>query len=148
MTDTLSVAERSARMALVRGSGSKAERRLNQILSSALGRRRKLLTNCPQLVGRPDIVVPSLRLAVFVHGCFWHSCPNHGRIPKTREEFWLPKLVANVRRDYSVARMLRRGGWAVWTVWEHDLTAGRVNATSRRLTAAVRRLSLARGAHP
>lgn len=148
VTDTLSVAERSARMALVRGSGSNAERKLNGILRSALGYRRKLLTNYSQLIGHPDIVVPSLRLVVFVHGCFWHSCPVHGRVPKSREEFWLPKLVANARRDQAVARTLRRSGWAVWTVWEHDLTDSRANATSQRLAARVSRLSLARRAHP
>lgn len=71
------------------------------------------------LPGRPDIVLPKHRLVIFVHGCFWHAhgCAK-GQPPKSRSEYWLPKLEANVRRDTEKAEALRDLGWRVETVWQ------------------------------
>jgi DNA mismatch endonuclease (patch repair protein) len=69
---------------------------------------------------RPDIVFTRLRIAVFIDGCFWHSCPLHGTRPRTNTEYWLPKLSHNVERDQRVDHLLRRAGWSVVRVWEHE----------------------------
>ena len=68
---------------------------------------------------RSDIAFTRLRMAVFVDGCFWHSCPEHGTIPKSNQEYWLPKLKENVDRDRATDRDLRSDGWKVLRFWEH-----------------------------
>ena len=78
-------------------------------------------TRHPPLTVRPDFVFPKLRLAVFVDGCFWHGCPRHATQPKNNRAFWQQKLAGNRRRDALVTRTLRRAGWRVLRVWEHEL---------------------------
>lgn len=70
---------------------------------------------------RPDFVFARLKLAVFVDGCFWHACPKHSEIPANNRVFWKRKLAANQARDRLVTRTLRRAGWRVMRLWEHDL---------------------------
>jgi DNA mismatch endonuclease (patch repair protein) len=74
---------------------------------------------------RPDFVFPKLRLAVFVDGCFWHSCPLHATQPKNNAAFWRKKLTGNKARDVLVTRALRKRGWRVLRLWEHDLSRKR-----------------------
>ena len=72
------------------------------------------------LPGKPDMVFPSRRVAVFVHGCFWHGhqgCPAH-RIPKTRSDWWAEKIARNRERDARVEAALTAAGWTVMTIWE------------------------------
>ena len=71
------------------------------------------------LPGRPDIVLPSRKKAIFVHGCFWHShgC-DKGKAPKSKLDYWGPKLTANVERDERKAAELQALGWSVLTVWQ------------------------------
>ena len=73
------------------------------------------------IAGHPDFYFPEERLVVFVDGCFWHACPECGRIPKTRVEFWRTKIEGNRRRDLSLTRALRKRGYHVMRVWEHVL---------------------------
>lgn len=73
--------------------------------------------------GRPDVVLPGRKVAVFVHGCFWHrhrGCSN-SVLPKTRSEFWLTKLNGNVERDMRNAVALKELGWKVLTIWECEV---------------------------
>lgn len=144
MVDTLTPTERSARMARVRRTGTKPEQALRAVVRAVFGHRRRLIFDAVDLLGSPDLTVPSLRLAIFAHGCFWHSCPIHGRIPKSNRVFWTPKLAANVKRDRAVVRKLRKARWSVWTVWEHDLTAGHIRATTGRLFRQAERLKAMR----
>jgi DNA mismatch endonuclease (patch repair protein) len=74
---------------------------------------------------RPDFVFPKLRLAVFVDGCFWHACPLHATQPRNHAAFWRKKLAANQARDRRVNRALRRAGWRVLRIWEHELRQNR-----------------------
>jgi DNA mismatch endonuclease (patch repair protein) len=74
----------------------------------------------PDLRRRADIAFPRLRIAVFVDGCFWHSCPRHRSQPKANGEWWIQKLAANRRRDADTNRRLRRAGWLVIRIWEHE----------------------------
>jgi DNA mismatch endonuclease (patch repair protein) len=69
---------------------------------------------------RVDIVLPKARVAVFVDGCFWHSCPDHGSRPKTNRDWWAQKLDGNVSRDRETDRDLAGAGWVVVRVWEHE----------------------------
>ena len=73
---------------------------------------------------------------MFVDGCFWHACPKHGTIPKTRTAFWHRKLYGNRRRDILVSRILRDTGWTVLRLWEHE-TETNVAACVQRRRAAV-----------
>ncbi|MEW6301828.1 MAG: hypothetical protein AB1705_00040 [Verrucomicrobiota bacterium] len=74
---------------------------------------------------RPDFVFPKLRVAVFVDGCFWHGCPLHATKPRSNAAFWRKKLASNQARDRLVTRTLRRRGWRVLRIWEHDLARKR-----------------------
>lgn len=69
---------------------------------------------------RPDIVFTRQRLAIFVDGCFWHSCPEHGHSPVTNESYWSPKLLGNHLRDQRNSALLESSGWLVMRIWEHE----------------------------
>jgi len=69
---------------------------------------------------RADIAFPKSRIAIFVDGCFWHCCPQHGTIPKLNMEYWIPKLKQNVDRDFRATEALRSAGWTVMRLWEHE----------------------------
>jgi DNA mismatch endonuclease (patch repair protein) len=69
---------------------------------------------------RPDVVFTKARIAVFVDGCFWHSCPQHATKPTKNGDFWQAKLQANVKRDRLVARVLAEDGWHLLRIWEHE----------------------------
>jgi len=115
--DIWSKRKRSTVMSRIRSADTKPELAVRRYLQ-AIGVRYRL--HAKSLPGTPDIVVPSRRVAIFVHGCFWHQHHNciDGRIPKSRRSYWLPKLRGNVRRDAAVAKRLRRKGWRVLRLWE------------------------------
>lgn len=73
---------------------------------------------------RPDVVFPRQRIAVFVDGCFWHGCPDHGTTPRANGSYWHAKLARNRDRDAMTTAALRRAGWTVVRVWEHDVERG------------------------
>lgn len=73
-----------------------------------------------ELPGTPDVALTKARVAVFVDGCFWHRCPEHGTAPKNNAEWWAHKLEANVERDRRNNRRLRDLGWIPVRVWEHE----------------------------
>lgn len=108
-------------MSLVRGKDTGPERIVRAIVWRA-GFRYRLHDRT--LPGAPDLVFRKLQKVIFVHGCFWHRHSNCAlaRLPKSRPEFWLPKLEANRLRDRRTAASLRRGGWRVKTVWECEIT--------------------------
>ena len=88
------------------------------------------------LPGSPDIVLPGRRLALFVHGCFWHGhdCARGARVPKSNRDYWLAKVARNRARDQASAAALTASGWRVETIWECDLKdAGELAARLQRL---------------
>lgn len=90
------------------------------VFAECLTRHRyRVERNVSDLPGRPDLVLPRPRIAIFVHGCFWHGCPRHGTTPKNNQAWWVEKIRANQERDKRKARQLRKLGWHVMTVWEH-----------------------------
>lgn len=88
---------------------------------------------------RADLVFPSLRVAVFVDGCFWHGCPVHGTWPKANAGFWRDKIETNKLRDADTDRRLEEAGWTVVRFWEHEPLAAQV-ARLARLLARRRKL--------
>ena len=72
----------------------------------------------------PDFAFSPQRLAVFVDGCFWHSCPSHHRPPTSNRDYWIPKLAGNKIRDSLAAARLARVGWRSLRIWEHELSGG------------------------
>jgi len=121
--DTLTRAERSKRMALIRSKDTKPELFVRRIARSC---GIKFRLHVVSLAGSPDLVFPKQRKAIFVHGCFWHRHPNCvlARLPKTKRSFWIPKLSGNRRRDLRNISRLRRDGWKVLTIWECQLRNG------------------------
>lgn len=118
--DTLTQDQRSERMSRVRSKDTKPEMHVRR-LAHSLGYRYRLHRR--DLPGTPDLVFPSRRKVIFVHGCFWHrhaGCPNT-RWPKSKLDFWKPKLEANKKRDIKHKRQLTRLGWRYLVVWECEV---------------------------
>lgn len=132
--------ERSARMRLVRGRDMKPELRVRRALH-ATGLRYRL--QAKDLPGKPDIVFRTRKVAIFVHGCFWHQHPDPAsklaRMPKSRQEFWEPKLWGNRSRDEAVKAKLEAGGWRVFEIWECQLAAVSLDKIITEIRAALRR---------
>lgn len=119
MTDNWSKQKRSEVMGRIRSHGNKAtELRLIALLRAAriTGWRRR-----QKLAGRPDFVFRRAGICIFVDGCFWHGCPACYRGPKSNQEYWIAKVQRNRRRDALVTRRLRREGWRVMRIREHEL---------------------------
>ena len=109
-------------MALIKGRDTGPEMRVRRLVHG-LGYRYKL--HDKELPGKPDLVFRSRQAVIFVHGCFFHRHSASGcllaRLPKTRQDFWLPKLEANRERDVRNLERLQSQGWRVLTIWECDL---------------------------
>jgi DNA mismatch endonuclease, patch repair protein len=120
--DTLTPAERSERMGLVRHKDTRPELVVRRLVHG-MGYRYRLHRR--DLPGHPDLVFPRLRKIIFIHGCFWHrhaaaEC-KLARLPKSRQDFWVPKLEANRARDARNQEALSTAGWRVLVVWECEL---------------------------
>ena len=115
MTDVYSPEKRSAVMRRVKGRDTTPELKVRRALT-ALGARYRL--NRRDLPGSPDIVMPGRRLAIFVHGCFWHGhdCARGSRVPKANREYGTAKVARNVARDQRAAQALLDQGWRVETM--------------------------------
>ncbi len=96
------------------------------------------------LLGKPDFVFRKQRLVLFVDGCFWHVCPKHSRMPAQNRAYWRRKLKRNVERDRLVKLTLRRLGWRVLRVWEHELRSRNKSRLLRRVRRALAFPSCAR----
>ncbi len=75
----------------------------------------------PKLVGRPDVILLETNTVLFLHGCFWHKCPEHYSEPLTNRNYWIPKIEKNVERDKVSIRILESRGYRVWVIWEHQI---------------------------
>ncbi len=120
MTDVYSPQKRSSVMRRVKGSGTGPELVVRRLIWRLGGRYR---LNRKDLPGKPDIVLAGRRLAIFVHGCFWHGhdCARGARVPKTNRDYWVAKVARNRARDDMARANLAVAGWRVETVWECEL---------------------------
>ncbi|WP_223276528.1 very short patch repair endonuclease [Sphingomonas daechungensis] len=126
----------SDRMRKIRSTDTKPEMRVRRLLHRMGFRFR--LHRC-DLPGKPDVVLPRYRLAILVHGCFWHQHPGcrHARLPRTRQNYWLPKLARTQERDLRNVVELNRLGWRTLTIWECSVDKlDKLEAILRRVTAA------------
>jgi DNA mismatch endonuclease (patch repair protein) len=136
--DTVTPARRSEIMAGIRSKNTVPELAVRRYLHAA-GLRYRL--HRKGLPGRPDIVFPSRRACVFVHGCFWHGCPHcidGRRAVKSNSTYWAPKIAGNQARDNRHREALVAAGWTVWTIWECE--AGEA-AILEQLATAIRALT-------
>src|SRR6266550_7974780 len=120
MTDTFSKPQRSNIMRSVRATGTGAEIKCEKLLRALKIRFRKHPRNLP---GRPDFVLPDSKVALFVHGCFWHghkSC-KHSALPTSNLNYWVKKIGKNQIRERKVRRSLRKAGWRTAVLWECKL---------------------------
>ncbi|MBN9534703.1 MAG: very short patch repair endonuclease [Alphaproteobacteria bacterium] len=127
--DVLTPSQRSYNMARIPGKNTVPELALRRALWGE-GLRFRVHYRLP---GRPDIVFPRHKVAVFVDGCFWHRCPLHSSAPKINSAFWEKKISGNCARDAKVNDTLRLMGWKVVRFWEHEI--------KRELPKAVRKVS-------
>jgi len=119
MPDVFTKEKRSEVMSRIKGKGNKdTELMMIQILRKyhISGWRRN-----QAVLGKPDFIFPKQKIALFVDGCFWHGCPKHSNMPKNNRAFWEKKLGKNKDRDKFVNRELRKLGWVIVRVWEHEL---------------------------
>jgi DNA mismatch endonuclease (patch repair protein) len=134
-TDVFSPEKRSSVMRQVKGRDTSPEMKVRRALTK-LGARFRL--HRKDLPGAPDIVLPGRKLAIFVHGCFWHGhdCARGARRPKQNADYWLDKIGRNRERDTRNLAALETLGWRVETIWECDLKdAGALDARLTRLLA-------------
>jgi DNA mismatch endonuclease (patch repair protein) len=120
VTDVYPPEKRSAVMRRVKGKGTAPELAVRRLIWSLGGRYR---LNRGDLPGKPDIVLAGRRLAIFVHGCFWHGhdCARGARVPKANRDYWTGKIAGNRARDTANRAALEAAGWRVEVVWECEL---------------------------
>ncbi|HWA09479.1 MAG TPA: DNA mismatch endonuclease Vsr [Chthoniobacteraceae bacterium] len=135
MADVMTIAQRSALMARIRGRGNES----TELLLARLLRAEKIFgwLRHVSMTGRPDFIFRRAKVAVFVDGCFWHGCPRHFKAPQARAKFWKDKIGANKRRDTAVDTALRKSGWRVIRIWEHGLTRAEAARSLRRIRSAI-----------
>ncbi len=119
-TDVFSVDKRSAIMRRVKGKDTAPELVVRKLIWRLGGRYRLHRADLP---GKPDIVLAGRKLAIFVHGCFWHGhdCARGARVPQANRDYWLTKVARNKARDAETRARLQAAGWRVAVIWECDL---------------------------
>lgn len=116
--DVHTPAQRSFNMSRIYSKNTSSEVKLRKFLSATGIRGYRLHY---KITGKPDIVFPKKKIAIFIDGCFWHRCKYHFVSPKTNKKFWLPKIKRNLVRDKEVNRTLKVAGWQVVRIWEHEV---------------------------
>ena len=139
---------RDTELALVRvfrAQGITGWRRHHSLVLKVQGSKFKVQNSTarrePRPTGRvrPDFVFPKLKVAVFVDGCFWHGCPQHETKPRNNAAFWRRKFTTNKARDRLVTRCLRKNGWRVLRLWEHELARKNAARLLRRIKRVIAR---------
>jgi DNA mismatch endonuclease (patch repair protein) len=136
MADVHDKKTRSYNMSRIKGKNTKPEMLVRRFLH-AHGFRYRL--HVKDLPGKPDIILPKYKTAIFVHGCFWHG-HEHCRyyvVPKTRTEWWLDKINRNIENDLKASIVLLEKGWKVITVWECELKKDKVGETLANLPGRI-----------
>lgn len=128
MADVHTKAQRSYNMSRIKGKDTKPEMLVRRFLH-ANGFRYKL--HDKTLPGKPDIVLPKYKTVIFIHGCFWHGHKNckYFVVPKTRTEWWINKINGNKANDLKAAKVLKKDGWKIITIWECGLKPYKLEKT-------------------
>ena len=140
MSDVHDKQTRSYNMSRIKGKNTKPEMLVRKFLFSN-GFRYKL--HDKKLSGKPDIVLPKLRTAIFVHGCFWHGHENcrYFVVPKTRTKFLLDKIEGNKQRDLENFSAIKNEGWKVFTIFECELKGIKQERTLNKILTRLNKLS-------
>ncbi|HEX3857060.1 MAG TPA: very short patch repair endonuclease [Verrucomicrobiae bacterium] len=135
MADVFTKAKRSEVMSRIRGRGNKE----TEIALARLFRQNKITgwRRHISIFGRPDFSFSKQKIAIFVDGCFWHGCPKHFNMPASNRAFWKKKIKGNKARDQRVNRDLRKCGWRVIRIWEHDLARKHIPRLLSRILRAL-----------
>lgn len=136
MADVHSKEQRSYNMSRIRSKDTKPEIEVRKYLFSKGFRYRLHVKNLP---GKPDIILPKYKTAIFINGCFWHgheACKYYV-VPKTRTEWWLNKINNNIRKDLNALQLFREKGWQVITVWECQIKKNIKEATLKNLSEMI-----------
>ena len=134
MADNLKPEHRRKTMRAVKGKGTTPERRLFSMLAGM--RLKGWQKNADDIIGKPDVVFPREKIAIFVDGCFWHGCPHCQRkLPQTNREYWERKINRNVELAKLNNQKLIEDGWLVIRVWEHEI---RTTTERNRIRSEIR----------
>lgn len=120
MTDKFSRKIRSKIMSRIRGKNTRPELILRRELHRR-GYRYSLRYRFKEIKCTPDIVMVSRKICIFVDGCFWHGCPKCYKEPKSNKRYWIHKIKRNKDRDKEQTKYLRKHGWKVVRIWEHEI---------------------------
>ncbi len=127
MADVLTKKQRSYCMSQVKNRNTKPEVSVRKLLWQK-GFRYRIEYG---LRGKPDIVFPANNIAIFIDGCFWHHCPMHYKTPETNTKFWKNKILQNKKRDYKNNIQLRKAGWTVLRIWEHEVKKNPIKVVNK-----------------
>lgn len=116
--DTVSKQKRSEIMSRIKSRDSKIETLFRKELWKSGLRYRK---NSSKYFGKPDIVLPKYKTAIFIDSCFWHGCKKHCRVPAVRKSYWTQKIARNIERDKQVSKHYKKQGWKIMRIWEHKI---------------------------
>ncbi len=141
MTDVHDKITRSYNMSQIKGKDTKPEMVVRKYIFSK-GFRFRL--HDKRLPGKPDIVLPRLKVVVFIHGCFWHGHENcrYFVVPKTRTDWWLKKIERNKNIDYENELKLKNEGWKVYTIFECELKSNVREKTLDNLVKILKSFSM------
>jgi DNA mismatch endonuclease Vsr len=133
--DNLTAEQRRKNMQRIRSTGTKAERSvMNELQKKGL----VFTSHDKSIIGKPDIIFPEKKIAIFIDSDFWHGNPKRFVRPKTHVEYWDKKIAGNIKRDRKVNRELRNQGWRVIRIWEYDVKNNlnyKVNRIIQKLNA-------------
>lgn len=116
--DVLTKEQRRKNMQNIRSQDTKPER----VVMNELNKRKIYFAkNVKKIIGKPDIVFRRKKVAIFIDSDFWHGHPKYGHIPKTNTEYWKNKIENNRKRDKKINRALKKEGWKVIRIWEHEI---------------------------
>lgn len=118
MADNLNPADRTRTMQAVKSKDSKMEVKFR---SSLWRRGFRFFKNVKSLPGKPDVVFPKKKIAIFLDSCFWHGCPLHLKLPVSNADYWRNKIEKNRNRDKEINTIYKEMNWKILRIWEHDL---------------------------
>ncbi|MFA5063165.1 MAG: very short patch repair endonuclease [Candidatus Omnitrophota bacterium] len=134
MVDTVTREIRSKTMRAIRSKGTTPE----NIFARELRKQKIYFSqHAKSIIGQPDFVLRKRKLVIFVDGCFWHKCRKCFRKPATNIKFWSEKIAANVKRDKMVNSYLKKEGWTVIRIWEHEIRKN-LNRCSDKIIAKIK----------
>ncbi|MBI2675766.1 MAG: DNA mismatch endonuclease Vsr [Candidatus Aenigmarchaeota archaeon] len=127
MADIFTKERRSEVMSRIRSKWTKQEKAIHGILKSKKIRHKMH----PKIEGSPDLILKDRKVVIFLDSCFFHKCPKCYREPQTNRDYWLPKIQRNVNRDRRNTIILKKGGWKVIRIWEHEITSDPIKCIRR-----------------